>query len=140
MISECISNGIPPQMKILSRVIPILMYFCILQASFKLKCCKPHDAACHPTKFDAINDVKLFPTVYHRIYCRKYLMLSYQKLRFKSKCIRMRNKSVHNKKKIEPDHQILVHIGAAKAQKSLHISQFSPEPSLLAQMMATTTI
>ena len=49
----------------------------------------PHKAACHLTKCDVINDVKLFPTVYHRIYCRKFLTLSNQTSRYKSKCIRM---------------------------------------------------
>ena len=38
-----------------------------------------------------ISDVKLFPTVYRRIYCHKFLMLSNQKSRYKSKCIRMSN-------------------------------------------------
>ena len=46
-------------------------------------------AACHPTKCDAINDVKLFLIVYRRIYCRKFLTLSNQASRYKSKCIRI---------------------------------------------------
>ena len=35
VISECISDHIPPQMKIMNLVIPILMHFCIgaLQAA-----------------------------------------------------------------------------------------------------------
>ena len=48
-------------------------------------------------KCDVIDDVKLFPTVYRRIYstvyhrinCSKYLMASNQKSRYKSKCIRI---------------------------------------------------
>ena len=36
-----------------------------------------------------INDVKLFPAVYRRIYCHKYLTLSNQTSRYKSKCIRI---------------------------------------------------
>ena len=32
----------------------------------------PHNATRHPTKCDVINDVKLFPTVYRRIYCRNF--------------------------------------------------------------------
>ena len=32
----------------------------------------PKKAARHPTICDVINDVKLFPTVYCRIYCRKF--------------------------------------------------------------------
>ena len=48
-----------------------------------------HKASCHPTIWDAINDVKLFPTVYHRIYCRKFLQFSNQMSCYKSKCIRI---------------------------------------------------
>ena len=54
----------------------------------------PHTAACHLTKCDVINDVKLFPTVYHRIYCRKFLTLSNQSPCYKSKCIRIVHCSV----------------------------------------------
>ena len=36
----------------------------------------PHKAASHLMKCDVINDIKLFPTVYGRIYCRKFLTLS----------------------------------------------------------------
>ena len=45
----------------------------LLQFDLKLERCKPHRAARHPTKGDVIDDVKLFPTVYRRIYCRKFL-------------------------------------------------------------------
>ena len=75
MISEYISDDIPPKIKILNMVIPILMHFCSFVSN----------AARHPTKCDVINDVKLFPTVY----CRKFLTLSNQTWRYKSKCIRM---------------------------------------------------
>ena len=51
-----------------------------LQFELKLERCKPHIAARHSTKCDVINDVKLFPTVYRRIYCRKFLTLSNQTL------------------------------------------------------------
>ena len=44
-----------------------------LQFKLKLERCKPHKAACHPTKCDEFNDIKLFPTVYRRIYCRNFL-------------------------------------------------------------------
>ena len=84
MISERISYDIPPQMKILNIVIPILMHFC----SF-VECWKPHKAAHHPTRRDVINDVKLFPPVYRRIYCRKFLTLSNQTSCYKIKCIRI---------------------------------------------------
>ena len=51
MISNRISDDIPPQMKIKNLVIPILMY--LLQFHLKLEHCKPH----HSTKCDVINDV-----------------------------------------------------------------------------------
>ena len=88
MISERISDDIPPQMKMLNMDIPILMHLLLL-SHLKLERCKPHKAARHPTKCDVINDVKLFPTVYRRIDCRKLLTLSNQTSRYKSKCIRM---------------------------------------------------
>ena len=60
----------------------------LLQFELKFERCKPYKAACHPTKCDVINDVKLFPTVYRRIYCRKFLTLSNQTLQYKLMCIR----------------------------------------------------
>ena len=89
MISERISDNIFPQIKILITVIPILMHFKSLQLCLKLERCKPHKAACHPTKCDVINEVKQFPTVYRRIYCRKLLTLSNQMSHYISKCIRI---------------------------------------------------
>ena len=62
-----------------------------LQSCLELEHSKPHNAARHPTKCDLINDVKMIPAVYHRIYCRKCLTLSNQKSRYKSKCIRITN-------------------------------------------------
>ena len=62
MISDHISDDIPPQMEILNVVIPILVQF-----RLKLECCKPLKAAHHPTKCDIINDVKLTPTVYRSV-------------------------------------------------------------------------
>ena len=61
----------------------------LLQFELKLERCKPHKAARHPTKCDVISDVKLFTTVYRRIYCRKLLTLSNQTSRYKLMCIRM---------------------------------------------------
>ena len=61
----------------------------LLQFSPKLERWKPHKTARHPTRCEVINDVKLFPTVYRRIYCRKFLMLSNQTSRYKLMCIRM---------------------------------------------------
>ena len=83
MISDRISDDILHQMSILNMVIPILRHFC------SLECCKLHKATHHPTKCDAINDVKLFPTVYCKIYCHKFLMLSIETLFYKLKCIRV---------------------------------------------------
>ena len=60
-----------------------------LQFRPQLKHYKPQKAACHPTTCDVINDVKLFPTVYWRISCRKFLTLSNQSWCYKIKCIRM---------------------------------------------------
>ena len=63
----------------------------LLQFRLELERWKPHKAARHQTRCDVINNVKLFPTVYHRIYCRKFLTLSNQTSRYKIKCIRMSN-------------------------------------------------
>ena len=57
MISERISNNIPSQMKILNMVIPILMHCCSFIPNLSVK------ATCHLTKYEVINDVKLFLTV-----------------------------------------------------------------------------
>ena len=75
MISECISGNIPPQIK------PAYGYpqsNALFQFSLKLERCKLHNAAHHLMKCDVINDVKLFPTVYYRLYCLNFLMLSNQ--------------------------------------------------------------
>ena len=61
----------------------------LVQFRLKFERCKPHNIARYPTRCDVINDVKLFPTVYRRIYCRKFLTLSNQTSRFKRNCIRM---------------------------------------------------
>ena len=82
MISERISDDIPPQIKLLNMVIPILMHYGSFHSNWSV-------AAHHPTKCGVINDIKLFPTVYRRIYCRKFLTLSNQTSRYKIKCIRM---------------------------------------------------
>ena len=67
MISEGISNHIPPQMQNFVYDYPnsnALLQFCLA-----LDLCKPHKAELHPAKCDLINDVTQFPTVYCRIYC-----------------------------------------------------------------------
>ena len=60
MISDHISDDIPPKMQ-----------FYLNFEHYKLL-----KAVCLLTKSDIINDVKLFPTVYRRIYCHKFLSLS----------------------------------------------------------------
>ena len=79
MISNRVSDGIPPQRNILNMTIPILMYFCIF--FLKLQLYQPYERACHPPN--------LFPTVYRRIYCHTFLMLSNQMSRYKIKCIKI---------------------------------------------------
>ena len=61
----------------------------LMSFRLELEHCKPYKAARHPTKCDVNDDVELFPTVYRRIYCRKFLTLSNQTSRYKIKCIRM---------------------------------------------------
>ena len=61
----------------------------LLQFCLKFEHRKPHYATRHPTKYDVIDDVNMFPAVYRRIYCRKFLTLSNQTSHYKSKCIRM---------------------------------------------------
>ena len=91
MISKHISNDIPPKMNFLYGY-PHSDAF--LQPHLQLECRKLNKAARHPTTSDIINDTKLFPTVYRRIYCCKFLTLSYQMLCYKSKCIRMHDKII----------------------------------------------
>ena len=43
-------------------------YNALLQFDLKLEHCRLHKAAHHPTKGDVIDDAKIFPTVYRRIY------------------------------------------------------------------------
>ena len=69
MISDRFPSCIPPQMKILNMIIPILMHFYILYQNGALQATKSHIIQ----QYDIINDFKLFPTVYHRIYCQIFL-------------------------------------------------------------------
>ena len=90
MISESISVDIPPRMKILNMVIHILMRFYSLVSNWSVASrIKPYKGERHSAKCDVINDIKLFATEYHRIYCRKFWTLSNQMSRYKSKCIRI---------------------------------------------------
>ena len=61
------------------------------QFCLKFEGCKPQKSARDPTTCvcDVINDVKLFPTVYCRMYCCKFLTSSNQTSRYKIKCIRI---------------------------------------------------
>ena len=69
MISERISHDIPPQIKILNMVIPILMCFYSLVSNLSVAShLKPHKGLRHQIKCGIINDVKLFPTVYQAGY------------------------------------------------------------------------
>ena len=86
MISDRISEDIPPQMKIFNMVIPILMHFCSFASNWSVASrIKLHVIQ----RNEIIIDVKLFPTVFRRIYCRKFLRLSDQTSRYKTKCIRI---------------------------------------------------
>ena len=86
-LPDRISDDIPSQMKIL-MVIPIICN-AFLQFCLKLECCKPQKATGHLTNCDAINDLQLFPAVYRRKYCHKFLTLSNQTPHYKSMCIRI---------------------------------------------------
>ena len=87
VISQRISDYIPPQMKLLNMVIPILMRFYRLISHWSTASrIKPYKGVRHLTKCDLINDIKLFLTVYRMIYCRKFKALS--------------NQTLHNKKQV----------------------------------------
>ena len=90
MISESIFDDIHVslQKKILNMVIPILRHFYSFVSNWSFAShIKPH--VIHPTKCDVIDDVKLFPTIYRKMYCSKILTLSNQAPRKKSKYIRI---------------------------------------------------
>ena len=90
MICDRIFDDIPPQMKILNMAIPNLMRFYSLVSKLSVASrIKTHKGVRHKMKCGVINDVKLFPTVYRTIYCHKFLTLSNQTSRYKSKCIRI---------------------------------------------------
>ena len=77
VISERKSDHIPPKMKRLNMVVPILMRFYSLVLNWSVaSCIKPHRSVRHPTKCFVIN-VQLFPTVHRRM------------SGYKSKCIRI---------------------------------------------------
>ena len=74
MNSQRISDDIPPQIKILNMVIPILMRFLSLISNMSVASRKkPHKGVRHQIECDINNDVKQFLTVYSRMYCRKFL-------------------------------------------------------------------
>ena len=72
IISERISDDIPPQMKFLNIVIPILMHFWV---SSKIPALQAAEIS---TTCEVINDIKLLPTVYRMIHCLKLFKLSNQ--------------------------------------------------------------
>ena len=59
----------------------------LMQSCLKLERFKRHRATHHQMKCDVINDVKLFSTVYRRIYSCKFLTLSNHMSCYISKCI-----------------------------------------------------
>ena len=61
----------------------------LVQSRLKLDRCKPHKVTHHPMKCDIIYDLKLFPTVYHMIFCHKFSLLFNQTSHYKIKCIRI---------------------------------------------------
>ena len=58
MISERISDDIPPEIKIFNTVIPMLMRFYSLVSNWNVA---SRTKVYHQMKCDVINDVKLFP-------------------------------------------------------------------------------
>ena len=83
MIYERISDNIPPQIKILSMVIPILIRFYIFVSNLSVaRRTKAYVIKQNVTQLMTSN---YFPA----IYCRKLLTLSNQTSRYKSKCIRI---------------------------------------------------
>ena len=59
MVSDCKSTDIHPQIK---TEFGYPHSNSLLQSPLKFERCKQHKAACHPTKCDVINDIKLFWT------------------------------------------------------------------------------
>ena len=102
MISERKSDNIPPQMKILNMVIPILVHYLhfLFKKTVKMyfvapirpasqlhkTACQLHIFTCQPMKARLRNDVG-FPKVYRRIYSRKFMTLSKQTSHCICKCI-----------------------------------------------------
>ena len=88
VISESISNNyIPPQMKILNIIIPILMHFCSFVSNWSFTShIMLRIIQWHVTKLMTSNCFLQYIT---GLQCRKFLTLSNQKLRYKSKCIRI---------------------------------------------------
>ena len=96
MIYDRIYDNIPPQMKILNMIIPILMYFFKFYTSktlyFVQNVSFVRDVNYYVDQSLHVSDVAVdvgFPTVYRRMYCRKFLTLSYQTSRYIHKCIRI---------------------------------------------------
>ena len=70
MISDSISEDISPENE--NFEYGYSHFNELLQTRLKSEHCERYEAARHPTKCDVINDVKLFPTINRRIYCRKF--------------------------------------------------------------------
>ena len=102
MISDHISvvyiyiyDDIPPQVNILNMVILILMHFCV-NFTVKIFCFISNwrvvSVVIQPnvTKLIMSNISSCISQLHHRIYCRKFLVLSSQKLCLNSKFIRIK--------------------------------------------------
>ena len=85
-----ISDDTPPKIKVLNIVIPILMRFYRFVSNWSIVSrIKPHKGVRYQMKCYTINDVKLFLTVYRKIYWRKFLTFTNRISHSKNKCIRI---------------------------------------------------
>ena len=89
MISKRISDDIPPQMKILNMVIPILIHFCSFVANWYITSrIKPHVIQQNVTELMTSSFSRQYIAVLQDI-PSKILTLSNQMLCYKIKCIRI---------------------------------------------------
>ena len=69
VISNPISDGKPPQMKILNMIIPILMRFYSLVSNWSItSCIKPYKGICQSKKCDIINDISITQDILSQIF------------------------------------------------------------------------
>ena len=73
------SNDIRHQIKILNNFIPILMYFLnFTHQKRNVRCLRDVKPSQRPITIDVVHDVG-FPTIYCKIYCRKFLRCSFRR-------------------------------------------------------------